>query len=255
MMTIERATIADLPDVLALLNDAAAWLRSRGLDQWPHGFSAARIGPMIARGEVWLAREGGRAVGTVTISGEADPDFWTSAESRELAVYVSKLAVSRADVGVGLGALLLRWAVDYAARLGCDWARLDAWRTNAQLHVYYRRQGWEQVRIVSLPHRRSGALFQRPALPDLEAREAFTFAGALALPERPETFALVNGCHGSSGAAALLPRRPGQPVRKPLSPPARVIPSPGVPAGDPAGIRAIGQAVIADVTAARTCPP
>ena len=180
MMTIERAAAADLPEVLALLNEAAAWLQSRGLDQWPHGFSAARIGLMISRHEVWLARDDGRPVGTVTISGEADPDFWTAAESREPAVYVSKLAVSRADAGVGLGALLLRWAADYAARIGCDWARLDAWRTNDQLHAYYRQRGWDYVRTVSLPHRRSGALFQRPALPDLEAREAFTFAGALA---------------------------------------------------------------------------
>jgi len=255
MMTIKHATAADLMEVLALLNEAAAWLHSRGLDQWPDGFSANRIGPMVARHEVWIARNDGRPVGTVTISGEADPDFWTAAESREPAVYLSKLAISRSEAGSGLGALLLRWAVDYAARIGCDWARLDAWRTNDQLHAYYHRQGWEQLRIVSLPHRRSGALFQRPALPDLEAREAFALAAALALPERPETLAPVNGCHGHSGGAALLPRRPGQPVRKPLSPPARVIPAPGVPAGDPAGIRAIGQAVIADVTAARTCPP
>jgi len=181
MMTIERATAADLPEVLQLLNDAADWLHSRGLDQWPAGFNVDRIGPMVGRHEVWLVRDGGHPVGTVTISGEADPDFWTAAESRQPAVYVSKLAISRSEAGAGLGALLLRWAVDYAARIGCDWARLDAWRTNEQLHDYYRRQGWGQLRIVSLPHRRSGALFQRPAVADLEAREAFTLAGVLAL--------------------------------------------------------------------------
>jgi GNAT superfamily N-acetyltransferase len=199
MMTIERATAAELPEVLQLLNDAAAWLHSRGLDQWPDGFSAVRISPMVARQEVWLARENGRPVGTVTLSAEADPDFWTAAESRQPALYVSKLAISRTDAGAGLGALLLRWAVDYAARLGCDWARLDAWLTNEDLHAYYRRRGWEQVRLVDLPHRRSGALFERPAVPDLEAREAFTLAGALALPARPGRRP-VSLRHGDGGA-------------------------------------------------------
>jgi GNAT superfamily N-acetyltransferase len=220
-MTIERATAADLPEVLALLNGAAAWLHSRGLDQWPHGFTVGRIGPMIARREVWIARDGGRPVGTVTISGEADLDFWTAAESREPAVYVSKLAVSRADAGAGLGALLLRWAVDYAARIGCDWARLDAWRTNDQLHAYYRRQGWEQMRIVRLPHRRSGALFQRPAVPDLEAREAFTVAGALALPERRKPSPRPTGVMVTVWLyrPAPLPSRPaGQEAAGPASP-------------------------------------
>ena len=79
MMTIERATRADLPEVLQVLNEAADWLRGRGLDQWPDGFGAERIGPMVDRREVWIARDGGRPVGTMTISGEADPDFWTAA--------------------------------------------------------------------------------------------------------------------------------------------------------------------------------
>ena len=117
-------------------------------------------------------RDGGRPVGTMTLSGEADPDFWTVAESRQPAVYVSKLAVTRADAG--LGALLLRWAVDAPPGSAVSGPGLDAWRANEQLHAYYRRRGWEHVRTVSLPYRRSGALFQRPALPDLEAREALT---------------------------------------------------------------------------------
>ena len=205
-MTVGRAAVADLPEVLHLLNDAAAWLHAKGLDQWPDGFSAERIGPLAARHEVWIAREGGRPAGTVTLSAEADPDFWTDAEGRQPAVYVSKLAITRADAG--LGALLLRWTVDYAARIGCEWARLDAWRTNEQLHAYYRHQGWEHVRTVSLPHRRSGALFQRPALPDLEARAAFTLAGALALPARGRIAA-----HARPGPAraarATMSRRDG----------------------------------------------
>jgi GNAT superfamily N-acetyltransferase len=184
-MTIAPATRADLDEVLALLNDAAAWLTSKGLDQWWYGFGPNRIGPMVDRREVWIAREDGQAAGTLTLSVEADPDFWTAQESTERAVYMSKLAIARDKAGAGLGALLLRWAVDRAARDGYAWVRLDAWRTNQELQDYYRRQGWEYLRTVSLPHRRSGALFQCPARPDLLARQAFTLAALLYLGPRP----------------------------------------------------------------------
>jgi GNAT superfamily N-acetyltransferase len=175
MTTIQRATREDVADFLKVLNEASAWLRSRGIDQWPDGFGPERIETYVARREAWLARDaGGRPVATVIASTTADPDFWTPGEARETAIYVSKLAVTRACAGRGLGALLLRWVTDYAAQLGHRFVRLDAWRTNEALHAFYRREGWEYLRTVERPHRRSGALFQRPALPDLVAREAFT---------------------------------------------------------------------------------
>ncbi|SRR6266566_3468026 len=40
------------------------------------------------------------------------------------------------------------------------------------LHAYYRQQGWAYVRTVDIPGRNSGALFQRLASPDPEARAA-----------------------------------------------------------------------------------
>ena len=173
MRTIRRATCDDLADVLQLLNGAAAWLRSRGLDQWPHGFSAERMRPLVERDEVFLVHEGHRPTATVTVSPDGDPDFWTPTELAEPAHYIAKLATDRDHAGNGLGALLLRWVVDHAALHGMRWVRLDAWRTNADLHEFYRKSGWTHLRTTSLPHRKSGALFQRPALEDITARNAF----------------------------------------------------------------------------------
>ena len=57
MNTITRAELPDLPAVLRLLNDAAAWLHRRGVDQWNHDFTAEHAMPGLARGEVWLVRD------------------------------------------------------------------------------------------------------------------------------------------------------------------------------------------------------
>jgi hypothetical protein len=174
MMTIERAGIGDLDDVLGVLNMAAAELHRKGLDQWPHGFTADRIYPYVANAEMWLVRDGnGRPAATIRAAADADPDFWTPAEAAELAQYVSKMARTP-DAKPGTGTMLLRWITDRAAQLGYSWVRLDAWRTNTGLHQYYADRGWTWLRTVAAPGRQSGALFQRPALPDPAAQAAFT---------------------------------------------------------------------------------
>ncbi|WP_242909718.1 GNAT family N-acetyltransferase [Actinomadura terrae] len=162
--------------MLGLLNGVADWLLSRGIRQWSIGFTAEKMAPIIERGELYVVREGAAAVATVTVSENGDADFWTPEERAEPARYVGKLATAREYGGQGLGALLLRWAVDLGARQGARWMRLDAWRTNYQLHDFYRKAGWDHLRTVELEHRRSGALFQHPAVSDLVARSA--------LPER-----------------------------------------------------------------------
>jgi hypothetical protein len=56
---------------------------------------------------------------------------------------------------------MLDWAAARARETGKSWLRLDAWKTNLALHRYYRSQGFALLRVVDLPHRQSGALFQR----------------------------------------------------------------------------------------------
>ena len=182
MMTIRQADPADLPVVLGILHAAADALHERGFDQWPDGaptLGPGKIGTQIEFGEFWIASDGAGPVAVIAISPQGDKDFWTGIELAEPAVYLSKAAVLPSQAGRGIGALMFRWATDYAYRLGVDWVRLDAWRTNTDLHAYYRQRGWGQVRAMDVPGRKSGMLFARRALPDLEARDAFSVLEAV----------------------------------------------------------------------------
>ncbi|MFR9796084.1 GNAT family N-acetyltransferase [Streptomyces sp. MS06] len=71
------------------------------------------------------------------------------------------MAVKREFAGAGVGGTLLDWASERAATQGKQWLRLDAWKDNQGLHRFYKNAGFTLVRVVDLPHRRSGALFQR----------------------------------------------------------------------------------------------
>ncbi|GAA1271406.1 hypothetical protein Psi02_51700 [Planotetraspora silvatica] len=165
-LTLRRATPGDLPTVLTLLAEAAKWLNAAGVHQWPDGgFPAARIEPLIEQGTMYLLDDGSDPVpaATMALDGHADPEFWTRHDRPGDALYVHKLAVSRAYSGQGLGEMLLDWAAGRAAEEGRRWLRLDCAKDNPRLQAYYRRFGFRHVRTVDLPHRASGALFERPA--------------------------------------------------------------------------------------------
>ncbi|GII55159.1 hypothetical protein Pth03_35480 [Planotetraspora thailandica] len=165
-LTLRRARPADLPTVLTLLAEAARWLNAADVRQWPAGgFPASKIEPLVEQGVMYLLDDGIDPVpaATMAVDGHADPEFWTAPDRPGDALYVHKLAVSRAYAGRGLGGALLGWACGLAAAEGLPWLRLDCAKDNPRLQAFYRKHGFRHVRTVDLPHRASGALFERPA--------------------------------------------------------------------------------------------
>lgn len=156
------ATERDVPVMLAILDEARHRLHAAGFDQWPTRFGENRVARDVEEGTAYLVYQDGEPAATFILNARADSDFWTSAEQRDPARYLSKLATRAGHPG--LGAAVLDWCSWSAAREGAKWIRLDAWRTNTDLHAYYLRNGFEHLRTVERPHRNSGALFQRPAV-------------------------------------------------------------------------------------------
>jgi predicted N-acetyltransferase YhbS len=101
-------------------------------------------------------------VASLTLNGP-DPDFWTTADAPDTALYLYKFMIGPKARGTGLGDALLNWACTQAQQHGKAWLRLDCWRTNTRLQTYYARRGFAPLRTVQVPGRNSGALMQRPA--------------------------------------------------------------------------------------------
>ncbi|MGB6161277.1 MAG: GNAT family N-acetyltransferase [Pseudonocardiaceae bacterium] len=161
---MRRASVADLPAVMALLDERTRWLHERGSKQWNTGRDfETLIGDAIGRRNTWLLRDDDASLATLTLTSDGDTDFWTPEELREPALYLGKMASALRRSGEGLGSLMLSWAQDWAARSGFDSLRWDVWRTNNQLQDYYRSIGGRYVRTVQVAGRWSGALFEIPA--------------------------------------------------------------------------------------------
>ena len=135
---ITRAVIADLEGVLDILNEAARWLASRGINQWRvDGFPRELIAADISRGEVYIARSERRAVGTFTLMW-SDELFWPGAA--EAAGYIHRIAVRRDTRGLGI--VLIKFAERATATTGRKLLRLDCFSGNAVLCNYYERAGF-----------------------------------------------------------------------------------------------------------------
>jgi RimJ/RimL family protein N-acetyltransferase len=167
-MRITRATPDDLDTLVAFRDQAAAWLASKGIDQWqePWPTEDLMVEGMLANieaGETFIVwADDHTPAATITINHHAKPELWTPEEAAEQALY-ARPPEARSTVAQELGAELLDWAGTRAADEGADWLRVDVWTTNERLQHYYLRQGFTYVRTVVLAHNPSGALFQRPA--------------------------------------------------------------------------------------------
>jgi GNAT superfamily N-acetyltransferase len=131
------AAPGQVDDVLAVLDEAAAWLQGRGVEQWPPQFERSWVEGAIQRGETWLATVGGTVSGTVTL------DLWDPVWDEvpgAAALYVHRMAVRRS--ASGLGAVILGWAADVARQQGREALRLDCVASNGRLRTYYEAAGF-----------------------------------------------------------------------------------------------------------------
>lgn len=168
-MIITSAEAHDVAKLLTFREEAAAWLRCIGSDQWSRPYPADKLLATIEAGTVFMLRDGHTTAGTITLTPDAEDGLWTDHELTEPSMFVNKLTIAREYAGQNLGGRLLDWAGDRARQAGAQWLRLDAWTTNEGLQRYYLGQGFAHVRTVlegsavNGGPRVSGWLAQRPA--------------------------------------------------------------------------------------------
>lgn len=146
-LIISPACSEDLDKIVALLEEARAWLHVRGIQQWVLPYPSQWIAEEIKRGEVYLARVANEPVGSITIQW-FDEDIWPGAS--EDAAYIHRLIVAGRFRGQGLGLQLLRHAEQVARAAGKRCLRLDCWAGNQALCEYYEQAGFEKRDVVDI---------------------------------------------------------------------------------------------------------
>lgn len=167
-LAVVRADVADMARIIALIEEAACWLRSeKGTDQWSNPWPSragrdSRVRVSISEGKTWICWDRDIPAATLTADTEHDP-YWAQGPQSRPAVYVHRLVVARGYAGLSLGASLLNWA-GRTARLahGANYIRISAWTTNLALHRYYEKQGFSLRGFHADDGYPSTARFEKP---------------------------------------------------------------------------------------------
>ncbi|MEU9076595.1 GNAT family N-acetyltransferase [Kitasatospora sp. NPDC004745] len=151
-VTIRTGGPDDIPDVLALLDGAVAWLAGQGrTGQWgdqPFSTVPARAGHVARYGAepflIRLAVDGeGRTVGSCVLSEERGPHV-PPADEPEL--FIRNLVTDRSRKGSGIGAALIADAVAQARRRGLGLLRVDCYAgADRKLVGRYRALGFTET--------------------------------------------------------------------------------------------------------------
>lgn len=166
MLQIRPAKISDLEQILYFIDEAANWLRTKGTNQWATPWPDreardARVERDLQGGRTWMVEDDSVPIATITCRPHGSPRLWTESQRTDLAVYVSRLIVSRSYAGRGLGVELVNWAGKWARQqYRAQWIRVDVWTTNDALHTYYKDQGFDFLGVCDIEDYPSAALFE-----------------------------------------------------------------------------------------------
>ena len=188
---IRLAQISDMEAIVGLIDEAAGWLKKeKGTDQWQRPWPNLpardqRIRRGIKKGRTWIVEDWTEPVGsprrlvaTISCGRGGNKMLWTLRERNEPAVYISRLIVSRAHKGRGVGVALINWAGQRGIKeWQAKYIRLDVWTTNLGLQAYYKAQTFDHIRTCDFDDPwdyPSAALFQKNAT-DIDAKDAKLF--------------------------------------------------------------------------------
>ena len=140
ILDIRRAKPEELPIVMEILGEVAAWLEAKGISQWPSPPNEhwwRRTAAYIGQGDVYLVGIVKNIFATVRLTWQ--DAYWPNDGT---AVYIHSMAVRPQWQGQGIGEFLLSWAAMQAYQSKRQFVRLDCLASNDRLRQYYQDQGF-----------------------------------------------------------------------------------------------------------------
>jgi len=166
-LEIRRGSSADFDVLLALFDEAVAWMVARGQEgQWgARPFSERRetrrrVAEMAASDGLWIAQRDGEPVGALIVG--THPPHVEPIERSEL--YIELLISSRAHAGSGIGARLAARAREIALARDVEVLRVDCWAGAPSLVAWYEAQGFTRSGTFDVGGWK-GQVFEMPLAP------------------------------------------------------------------------------------------
>ena len=148
------ATAGDMPEIMRLIHQAQAFMRTLAIDQWQDGYPEPEtLLEDIRIGQLYVCAEGDRVRAVAALSLLPEPVYdaiegaWrTGAQARYLTIH--RMALDDAARGHGLAGRMLAEALRIAGEAGCESVRADTHRGNLAMRRFLEKNGFENCGTV-----------------------------------------------------------------------------------------------------------
>ncbi|MFD2721046.1 GNAT family N-acetyltransferase [Hymenobacter monticola] len=155
MLTIRRATTADIPDILALVRRVVPLMQASGNFQWTADYpNEAVFAADIAHNHLWVAELDGAIAGVAALTQDQDAEYaqadW---DVTEPALVTHRLAVDPATQGKGVALALMNQAEKQAVAQGLKVLRVDTNSENVATQRLFPKLGYRFAGEITLAFR------------------------------------------------------------------------------------------------------
>ncbi|KAA9332995.1 GNAT family N-acetyltransferase [Hymenobacter busanensis] len=156
MLSIRRATVADLPAILGIIRRVVPVMNAAGNFQWEGDYpNEAVFRQDIERNQLWVAElEDGQLAGVAALTTDQDPEYaqadW---DATAPAVVTHRLAVDPAAQGRGVAAALLQQAEVLAREWNLHLLRVDTNSENQATQRLFPKLGYRFAGEIGLGFR------------------------------------------------------------------------------------------------------
>lgn len=154
-MTINLATLEDVPQIMALVKKVIPLMHKSGNFQWGDDYPTSKVFIRdVALNQLWISKLDHKVVGLAAITTDQDPEYadvgWNIADK---AIVTHRLAVDPDCQGMGIAKALMSQADQVAAASGINILRVDTNSENAATNALFPKLGYQFSGEISFPRR------------------------------------------------------------------------------------------------------
>ncbi len=164
-MIYRLAANEDLDQMMAMVDQAKASFKARGIDQWQKGEPDREgLAAGAAKGQIRVLEEDGRVIGMITLLEGRDPSYakidgaWLNDRPY---VGFHRVCVAEDLKGRGIAARLFSESEAYSRSLGYDDIRIDTHRNNIPMQKMLEKNGFSRCGIIFVEDGTERIAFQK----------------------------------------------------------------------------------------------
>ena len=155
-MNFRKTAYKDVPAVMRLVDQAKAYMKESGIDQWQNGYpNAESIEKDIAHGYSYVMEEDGRIVGTLAVIFDGEPTYdkiydgaWKTEGEPYAAVH--RVAVDAGCKGRGIAGAMIEEVAKLCRKRGVRSIKNDTHRDNQSMQRMQAKNGFEYCGVIYL---------------------------------------------------------------------------------------------------------